>query len=139
MKRIEKGFGLFYDVLEFIKANGPCTVRDIYAGVDYPENSVRVAVSALKKEYKCIYIKKWVRENDTFCNRALASYAVGDAPDAKKPRPLPRSAYAQRHRERKRLLVNSVFALGKCVDDIRVTTRKRPDVAKRHQEKAAVA
>jgi hypothetical protein len=59
---------------------------------------------------KRIYIKRWVHEDDTTTRWYPKSvYAIGDLPDAKKPKPRPMKENSRKWREKERYRVNSVF------------------------------
>jgi hypothetical protein len=125
--------GLYLAVEKFIEENQPVTVRDIYGHIPYTDASIRVAVSTLKTEKKKLYIDAWVWEEYGHMTRALAQYAFGDAPDAKKPPKRSLKQHQDRHRAKKAVRVNSVFALATPVDDRRLTNRKRPDRTRPHE------
>lgn len=71
-------------------------------------------ISRLNRELptlpKRIYVVRWVHDDDTAArNYPRAVYALGNLPDAKKPKPKPAKENSRRWREKERNQVNSVF------------------------------
>lgn len=117
--------GLYAAVEKFIEENVSVTTRDLYEALDYSEGSIRAALSDLKKNHRKIYVSGWVWEERGHLLRLLAEYSPGTGVTPKKPPKLTPKDHRRRHRKKKLGRVNSVFQLARCVEDRRVTTRKR--------------
>lgn len=122
--------GLCAAVEEFIKENGPVTVREIYGNVPFTESSIRVALSYLCRDAKRIHVHSWEEYEYGHLLRALAKYAHGRGRNAPKPPRRTRQEHKRRHHAKKKVRVNSVFQLGISADERRVTARKRLDMQK---------
>jgi len=66
-----------------------------------------------------IRIAEWRRDESGGHLYPRACYAVGGAPDARRPKPLSRSQYNRRHKHSVRQQVNSVWALATHAADRR--------------------
>ncbi len=120
--------GLYAAVEQFVKDNYPITGREIYGHIPFSDASIRVALSSMRKKgQRKIYISGWVWEDYGHMLRCLPQYSPGNLQDAKKPPKRTTLEHRQRHRNKKRHRVNSVFSLATNVDDRRLTLRKRPD------------
>ena len=113
---------------------GPMTAEEFAEEKGIPLNHARAYVSYAKR-HKFVYIVAYKRESEVG-NVAYprAIYALGNRRDAKKPSKLSAAETGRRHREKKRKMANSVFSWGVPLDDLRLTTQKRPDVSERHRK-----
>jgi hypothetical protein len=132
---MSKQAGQYERVKQCIQDNQPITSRELYEYLpEYTDAQIRACVSSLRKINKVIYISGWIREGAAQNFRATAQYSMGQGVEPKKPPRLKRQVYRQRYLAKKKSFVSSVFELGVCLDDRRITTRKRPDVAERRQK-----
>ena len=114
-----------------VKEMGPMTAEEFAEEKQIPINHAR-AYASYAKRHKFVYVLKYKRESEignTAYPRAV--YALGDKPDAPKPKKWPLAETNRRHRAKKRRMANSIFAMGTPVDNLRLTTRKRPDVSEK--------
>lgn len=119
-------------ILTVLKEVGPMTSRELGEHMGWARSYARSAVAHCRKNTeKLIYIKQWVRSEEYGTLYLRPVYAAGSESDAKKPKPLGRNTYNQRHRAKKRKQLASIFELAIPVDKRRLTTRKRPDAAER--------
>ena len=118
-----------------VKEIGPMTAEEFAQEKDIASNQARAYVNYAKR-HKLVYVLKYKRESE-IGNVAYprAVYALGDKPDAPKPERWPLHVTNMRHREKKRKRANSIFAMGIPLDDLRMTTHKRPDVSERNRKK----
>jgi hypothetical protein len=122
--------GLFAAVEKFVEENGPITGREIYGNIPYSDGSIRVALSYLRRTKKSIHISGWIWEEYGHLIRALAQYSPGAGKDVKKPAPRTKAQHRRRHKDKKRVRVSSIFELGTPRDERRLTSRRRPDLAR---------
>lgn len=124
--------GIKKRVLSIIEQLGPLTSIELAEHANWSTSFGRAAVAYCRSlEPRVLYIKEYIRSEEYGRLYPRAVYALGDLPDAKKPKPLSHSVYNERHRAKKAAQVASVFALAEPVDKRRLTTRKRPDAAER--------
>lgn len=118
-----------------VKEIGPMTAEEFALEKEIPLNHAR-AYASYAKRHAFVYILKYKRESEVG-NVAYprAVYAFGDKPDAPKPERWSLKVTNMRHREKKRKRANSIFAMGIPLDDLRMTTHKRPDVSERNRKK----
>ena len=105
-------------ILRVLEESGPMTRKDIEIETKIDKSLVSPVISRLNKQQKTrpkrIYIREYVYESEDgrglFYPRAV--YAVGDLPDARKPKPMSTATRNRRYRDRNKTFVSSVFALG---------------------------
>ncbi len=128
-------------VLTLIEDLGPMTAREIAEHMRITPSYARACVSYCRNTLNKLYVTKYLREEVAGHLYPRAVYALkvtGEEPDAKRPKPLTKRDYNNRVRAKKRGRVSTVFELAVPVDKRRMTSRKRPDVRERHQQKSAV-
>lgn len=118
-----------------VKELGPMTAEEFALEKEIPLNHARAYVSYAKR-HAFVYVLKYKRESEVG-NVAYprAVYAFGNKPDAQKPEKWSVAVTNRRHRAKKRMRANSIFAMGVPLDDLRMTTQKRPDVSERFKKK----
>lgn len=101
-------------IRETLAACGPLTSREIHQF--YPETTQQQLVSyistmRIRLATKRVYIHSWVRENDFGRDYLRPVYALGDKPDARKPRNLTNAEKCRRWRAKRAIpkIANSVF------------------------------
>lgn len=100
---------------ELLASVGPLTTRE---AAEFFSDSPHVNVSAVLSTMrhgarKQVYIESWTRDNGHGKTYLRAVYALGDQPDAKKPRNLSNSERCKRWKAKRRIpAINSVWALG---------------------------
>lgn len=117
-----------------IAENGPMTAEEFAEEKEIPLNHARAYASYAKK-HKFVYVLAYKRESEVGgVAYPRAVYALGNKKDAPKPEKWPLAETNRRHRAKKRKMANSIFAMGTPLDDLRITTQKRPDVSERHRK-----
>lgn len=118
---------------------GPMTAAELAEQLGTTVASARASIATCRSMGdRCpLYILKYVHHAAGAKEYPRAVYAAGNTKDAYKPRPISRKESNLRHRAKKKLLVNSVFALALPCDDRRLTTRKRPDASERLRKATA--
>ena len=103
-------------IREALAACGPLTGREL--GAFFQESSqqdVSAMISSMRRlAKKQVYVFRYERHaTDSTRDYLRAVYALGDKPDARKPRPMSNAERCKRHKVRKALprVPNSVFAL----------------------------
>lgn len=100
---------------ELLASVGPLTTRE---AAEFFSDSSHVNVSAVLSTMrtgvrKQVHIAEWTRDNGHGKEYLRAVYALGDQPDAKKPRNLSNSERCKRWKAKRRIpAINSVWALG---------------------------
>lgn len=100
-------------IRETLGACGPLTSREILQF--FPASSqqdVAGALGAMRRlATKQVYIHSWVRESDFGKDYLRAVYALGDKPDARKPRKLTNAERCRRWKAKRAIpkVANSVF------------------------------
>lgn len=102
----------------------PLTTREIASFFpDFTHEDVASAVISMRKAaVKQVYIQSWTRDNGYGKTYLRAQYAIGDLPDARKPRIFSNKEVLQRRRDRLKslrpgeLAANSVFAWAQQLD-----------------------
>lgn len=91
-------------VLDVLAKVGPLTSREIaefFPGVSH--ENVSAVVSTLRNlATPRVYICAWTRDNGHGKTYLRAVYAIGDEPEARKPRPLSNRERCARHRAKRR-------------------------------------
>lgn len=118
---------------------GPMTAAELAEQISKSVAFARASISACrrKRDKYPLYIYKYVHHAAGAKEYPRAVYAAGVAKDAYRPRPKSRRESNIKHRNKKKLLVNSVFAMSIPCDDRRLTTRKRPDASERLRKATA--
>lgn len=131
--------GLKKRVFDFVEANQPCTCAEIAAHLGIKLNSSRAIVHQLRNLKKPrLFLSGYRRDEEhgrILYIRPLYSTTKPEI-EPKRPPRLTGTQYNRRQRAKKKVFVNSVFALAVPVDSRRVSNRKRPDVAKTQQPAA---
>jgi hypothetical protein len=101
-------------VLRVLAEHGELTRAEMCHHLGMSRFLISSVVSRLNRKCKTvpkrIYIKRWVHEDDTTTRLYPKSvYAIGDLPDAKKPKPRSAKENSRKWRENERNRVNSVF------------------------------
>ena len=109
---------LVLGVVAALEDAGELTRAEICAALGQPKDKVAAVVSRMNRPNtrgaKRIYIARYTRHDDANDGIYLrAVYALGDLPDAKRPKPLTRKEIVRRHREAKHVRVGSIFDLAK--------------------------
>lgn len=103
----------FAGIRDILRHCGPLTMRDIaqfYPGVDYHDVAKYIAAMRTCVVTKQLYIQSWTMEG--YGRRyPRPVYALGDKPDARKPKPVSASERAKQYRQRRKVpqAANSVF------------------------------
>jgi hypothetical protein len=103
-------------IRETLAACGPLTSRELMSF--FPASSqqdIAGLLGSMRKRVavRQVYIHSWTREADHARDYIRAVYALGDLPDARKPKPMSNAERCRRHKARKALprVPNSVFNL----------------------------
>lgn len=107
---MKPSFAAIRDILQHC---GPLTMRDIaqfYPSLDYHDVAKYIAAMRRCVVNKQLYIQSWTMEG-VGRRYPRPVYALGNKPDARKPRPVSASERAKQYRMRKRIPkpANSVF------------------------------
>lgn len=126
---MKAGYGdrsrLILNTLDYL---GPMTMNEVREIVAMPKNSVAATLSSLHRKRpqmgKRIYVKEYVFDAEGSRRYPRAVYAIGDLPDAIKPKS-DEKAIKRRYVERQKAkyTMNSVFNMGKTRDQIRAEMR----------------
>lgn len=120
------------EVLRMLEEDGPMTRAEICKQLGREKVAIAAVVTRLHKRSpefgKRVYIKEYVYDMDGERYYPRALYALGDKPDAKKPK-ADQLEVKRRYRERHKLRygANSVFNLG-------LTRRQREELTRRKKE-----
>lgn len=103
-------------ILDALK-EGPLTRAAICRELGAEKGELSSVISRLNRALpmrpKRIYVKDYTHEDEgSHIKYPRARYALGDLPDAKKPKPTPRKIIARRWREHAKTHVASVFEFG---------------------------
>lgn len=123
-------------ILDVIREHGPMTSTQLAEELGVSRPYARACVAYCKKQKK-IFVLRYEREVVDGHLYPRAVYDLGNKPDARRLPPLPKHVCGKRYREKKEVRVASVFDLGKPVDLKRLTTKKRPDVARQKTSNGA--
>lgn len=101
-------------ILAALERDGPMTRAAICKAIGVDRLSAASVVSRLCRELptrpKRVYISHYVYDEEGGrTNYPRAVYALGNCPDAKRPKPQPREAIARRYRQRRKFKVASVW------------------------------
>lgn len=103
----------FANIRGVIEFSGPLTMREISQFFpDYPYRNISSAITCMRGLAKrLIYIESWTMEG-VGRRYPRAVYALGDLPDARKPRKVSNAVRCREYRARRRVpdVANSVFA-----------------------------
>lgn len=111
-------------ILDAIEAYGPMTRIELQTHIGQDSGGVSSVLTRLRKQHKTtpkrVYIKTYVHDQENARTYPRAVYALGDKPDAKRPR-MSRLEIRRRYdaKKKKRYTMNSVFNLTKSRDQIR--------------------
>lgn len=102
-------------IRETLAVCGPLTSRELHAffpGSTQQEVASLTSTMVRKLAKKRVYIHSWVRENDYGRDYLRAVYALGDLPDARKPRRLTNAEKCRRWKAKNAIpkAPNSVFS-----------------------------
>ena len=115
-------------IINAIDQLGPMTRIELQAHISEGAGGVSSVLSRLRKPQKTtpkrVYIKTFVHDQENARTYPRAVYALGDKPDAKRPR-MSRLEIRRRYdaKRKKRYTMNSVFNLSKTRDQIRYELR----------------
>ena len=116
-------------VLEMLTQFGPMTRSEICKHLEREKDEIAAVVSRLHKRSpragKRVHIESYVydMEGERFYPRAV--YAIGDKPDAKRPKPDPKEVKRRYWaRSQLKLKANSVFNLGLSRTQLRAIKKK---------------
>ena len=96
-------------IINVLQDHGPLTMREIAAELQIDIDRVRCFIGSIRQKKDVIYIHSWRRDTDGGRLYPRALWAVGNLPDAPKPKKLGHLEYNRRARERRKTLVASVF------------------------------
>ena len=103
-------------VLALLAEHGPMTRAEVCQHLGRERDEVAAVMTRLGRRLptvpRRIHVAGYVHEVDQGRRYPRAQYALGDRPDARKPKP-DKAAVAARYRERNKGLVVSVFDLGR--------------------------
>ena len=111
-------------ILDMLKANGPMTRAELYRGLEYGV-TISTVLSRMSKQQKRfpkrIYICGWTRDDEFDRCYLRPIYALGDLPDAPKPKRFSGAERSKVYRERlrSRMAMNSVFNISKTMKQIK--------------------
>lgn len=103
-------------IRETLAACGPLTSRELMLFFpDSTQQDIAGMLASMRRRVAKpqIHIHSWVREADHARDYIRAVYALGDLPDARKPKPMTNAERCRRHKARRALprVPNSVFNL----------------------------
>lgn len=126
---MRKGYGDSVEkILNSLAEFGPMTMIEVREIVAMNKNSVAATLSSLHRNRprsgKRVYVKAYVFDAEGSRSYPRAVYALGNLPDATKPKS-DEKATKRKYEERKKLkyTMNSVFNLAKTRDQIRAEMR----------------
>lgn len=110
-----------YRIKELLKSLGELTIREMMHELNLTYSAVSNSVFRMSKDSKRggnkrgkeVYIVRYTWENEEgmrIYRRPV--FALGNKPDAKPPKPLTDVETTQRYYQKRKVMVNSVFALG---------------------------
>ena len=107
-------------IRETLAACGPLTSRELMSFFpDSTQQDIAGLLGSMRKRVavKQVYVHSWTREADHARDYIRAVYALGNLPDARKPKPMTNAERCRRHKARRAIpkVPNSVFALGAFV------------------------
>jgi hypothetical protein len=126
---MRKGYGdRVRVILDTLAEYGPMTMNEVREIVNVPKNSVAATLSSLHRNRpqmgKRIHVKTYVFDAEGSRRYPRAVYALGDLPDAIKPKSDEKEIKRRYLQNRKRkYTMNSVFNMGKTRDQIRAEMR----------------
>jgi len=106
-----------HQCLTLLREHGPMTARDLARDIGTDVSNIRATLSRHRSAWHVSGYQRDVVDGRLY---PRAMYRAGPGRNATKPGPLSETEYNRRHRARKRLVVNSVFALGTPVNVMRV-------------------
>ena len=106
-----------HQCLTLLLEHGPMTARDLAHEIGTDVSNIRARLAAHPELW---HVSGYQREQVDGRLYPRAMYRAGPGRDAAKPPPLSGTTYSRRYRARKRSTVNSVFALGTPVNDMRI-------------------
>ena len=115
-------------IMDSLEQFGPMTMNEVREIVKMPKNSVAATLSSLHRQRprigKRIHVKTYVFDAEGSRRYPRAVYAIGNLPDAIKPKS-DEKAIRRRYLQNKKLkyTMNSVFNMGKTRDQIRAEMR----------------
>jgi hypothetical protein len=129
-------------ILRMLDELGPMTRLEICRELEPNAQNISSLVSALLREQprnpRRIHISGWTFEIEGERHYPRAIYALGDRPDAKRPRPLSRTEIVARYRAalRTKYQTNSVFNLARTQKEIHAVSKMRQPQATHTREPA---
>ena len=103
----------FANIRGVLEISGPMTMREVAQFFpDYPYRNISSAITSMRGFAKpVIYIEAWTMEG-VGRRYPRAIYALGDQPDARKPRKVSNAVRCREYRARRRVpdVANSVFS-----------------------------
>lgn len=111
-------------ILRMLAELGPMTRLEICRELEPNAQNISSLVSALLREQPCnprrVHISGWICEIEGGRRYPRAIYALGDKPDAKRPRPMKRAEIVARYRAAlcAKYRANSVFHLARTQKEI---------------------
>lgn len=105
-------------IIDYIKENGPVSVKEIYTDLDFDPKFLRATMVALRSSAKLgdrrLVIKDWKEYDELKRVTVRPRYMLlpKHFKDAPRPPPLGNLVRCQRYRNKRRVRVNSIFMLG---------------------------
>lgn len=103
--------------LALLLEHGPMTARDLARDIGTDVRNIRATLSKYRSAW---HVSGYAREVVDGRLYPRAMYRAGPGRDAAKPGPLSNCEYDRRYRAHKRAVVNSIFALGTPVNNMRI-------------------
>jgi hypothetical protein len=100
-------------IVDLLTSEGPMTQREMADQLGIDIDLLRGYIGALRcKKPAVLYVHSYRRDEDGGRLYPRALWAVGNQPDAKRPKPLPKSVYNKRGKDKMKKRVASIFHLG---------------------------
>jgi hypothetical protein len=100
-------------IIDLLTASGPMTQREMAEELGLDVDLLRGYIGALRQRRPgVLYVHSYRRDEDGGRLYPRALWAVGDKPDAKRIKPLPKAVYNKRGKDKMKTRVASVFHLG---------------------------
>lgn len=100
-------------IIDLLTASGPMTQRELAEELGLEIDLLRGYIGALRQRSPgVLYVHSYRRDEDGGRLYPRALWAVGNEPDAKRPKPLPKTVYNKRGKDKMKTRVASVFHLG---------------------------
>lgn len=96
-------------IMELLE-EGPMTMRELAEAIGVEPDVVKGYIGSLRQRTPgVLYIHSYRRDEDGGRLYPRALWALGNSPDAKRPKPLPRSEYNRRGKAKMKTRVASIF------------------------------